>query len=1086
MASYLKNDTFKFYRFILLLMCMDIHVNPGPVTNDIHSIDIMHLNTRSIRHKMDYLSNMAEAFHIVCCSETHLAADVDTNDLIIEGFDDPIRKDRTRNGGGIIVYMSSHLKYKRRNELESPLIENIWVQIKLKSFDIIICCYYRSDFTVSQSIFITEMQASIEQALDLTPYIVLVGDINIDFLNMQNTQLRDCLSLFNLTNVIEEPTRVTENSSTLIDPIIVSDNCKVLDSGTMDVDEYVSDHKATYVSVEINMNLSKSYYREVWNYRNADVELLNNLVENYNWDNIINDNTTVDEACMEFTNAFLQFCKRSIPRKNVLIRQNDKPWFNSELRFNIKLRDRLRKKFYKTNRDADHIKFKQQRNKVNNMKKFAKENYINNIEDTVLNKDSGNSCKTFWQVMGRFMGKKGTSVIIPPLEKQDNTYAFTDEDKANELNDFFSSVSTINDTNIELPYFDKRSRSEITAFRINQSEVQDTLKILKINKATGPDGISNRMLKLTINTITVPLTKLFNLSLSSYTYPDLWKVSHVMPLFKKGDKSIASNYRPVSLTSNVGKSFERIVFKHIYNHITMNDLLYKYQSGFLPGHSTVHHLIELIHNTCLSLENYEINCQIFCDISKAFDRVWHRGLLYKLEKYGVTGDLLLWLESYLTNRMQKTFVNGVLSADKSISAGVPQGSVLGPLLFLIYINDIADNLAGKARLYADDTSLSFSSSDPAQIETVLNDDLVKLKEWADKWMITFNPLKTEVMMISNIFNDYNFQLKFDNTSLNLVETHRHLGVNLSSNNKWGSHINCIIDSASKQLSYLRKLKYKLSKNTLSKLYCTYIRPLLEYASEVWDGCNTGDSYRLEQVQLNAARIVTGLPVFASIQSLYSETGWETLSARRKQRKLILMYKIINDNVPSYLKDLMPDRINETTAYNLRNSDNYEIPFTRLCSFETSYFPSTLKSWNDLDTQIRTLPTLKQFKSNIRKKSDMHTDKLNNYLMAGERKFNVILTRIRHKCSSLKADLCNVNIIPYSICSCGAQSETADHFFFECNLYNDQRDRLFRNLNQNVVINLQLLTDGSPYLDFETNKKIILSVLKFIKDSHRFD
>ena len=165
----------------------------------------------------------------------------------------------------------------------------------------------------------------------------------------------------------------------------------------------------------------------------------------------------------------------------------------------------------------------------------------------------------------------------------------------------------------------------------------------------------------------------------------------------------------------------------------------------------------------------------------------------------------------------------------------------------------------------------------------------KLSEWARKWLILFNPVKTEVMLISNIFNETDLQLMMDGTLLKIVEIHKHLGVYLSSNNKWSKHIDWIIASASKQISFMRKIKYKFSKQTLNSLYCTYIRPLFEYASEVWDGCSQTDANRLEQAQLNAARIVTGLPVFASTNSLYQETGWEPLSQRRTNKKEIISH-----------------------------------------------------------------------------------------------------------------------------------------------------------------------------------------------------
>ena len=206
----------------------------------------------------------------------------------------------------------------------------------------------------------------------------------------------------------------------------------------------------------------------------------------------------------------------------------------------------------------------------------------------------------------------------------------------------------------------------------------------------------------------------------------------------------------------------------------------------------------------------------------------------------------------------------MFSIHKRISAGVPQGSVLGPLLFISFINDISNDLNGMTRLFADDTSLSYSSANLDDNQHALNDDLSKLSAWAKKWLITFHPQKTEVMLISNTFIDHNFELVMDDTVLEIVDIHKHLGVILSSNNKWTSHIDSIIKSASKQISYLRKLKYQFPKSTLNKLYCTYIRPLLGYANEVWNGCTLAVSVRLERVQLNAARIVTDRSTFVFI------------------------------------------------------------------------------------------------------------------------------------------------------------------------------------------------------------------------------
>lgn len=325
-------------------------------------------------------------------------------------------------------------------------------------------------------------------------------------------------------------------------------------------------------------------------------------------------------------------------------------------------------------------------------------------------------------------------------------------------------------------------------------------------------------------------------------------------------------------------------------------------------------------------------------ISKAFDRVWHKGLIKKIKAYGISGNLLRWLENYISGRSQKVLIKNCSSNSGNIKGGVPQGSVLGPLLFLLYINDIADDAVSLSRLFADDTSLSYSSKNINEIEMHLNSDLQKIHCWSEKWLVKFNPKKTEYVLFSTKHVLDKPNIMFNNEIVECVENHKHLGVTFTSNCKWSCHIQNILKSASNQLSMLRKFKFTLSRQNLEKIYFTYIIPLLEYACELWDGCSEYDFNKIEQIQYEAARIVSGLPKFASIESLYFETGWEPLNSRRRRRKLNMFYKIHNRNCPSYLQDcLMPFSRGDDTR-NLRNNTDYRTPYTRLQLYSNSFFP----------------------------------------------------------------------------------------------------------------------------------------------------
>ena len=470
---------------------------------------------------------------------------------------------------------------------------------------------------------------------------------------------------------------------------------------------------------------------------------------------------------------------------------------------------------------------------------------------------------------------------------------------------------------------------------------------------------------------------------------------------------------------------------------------------------------------------------IFCDISKAFDRVWHLGLLVKLRSYGISGDLLNWISDYITDRRQIVFVENEFSSVGNVKTGVPQGSVLGPLLFLLYINDITDNIDNLARLFADDTSLSYSGLDFATMEQNINIDLGKLHEWSKTWLVDFNPKKTKALVVSNTdIPDLN--IKFDNENVEIVDNHKHLGVTFSNDGNWTTHIENIVNSAFKQVNVLRKLKFILSSSCLSKMDLSYIRPLLEYACEVWDGCYEREIEKLEKVQLEAARIVTGLTKYASKDALYFETGWEPLADRRKFRKLTIFYKMHNRECPDYLYNCLPPTVSNTSGYNLRNNENYTIPRTRLRLSEKSFIPSTVSLWNNLDISVRNSPTLNNFKCKIKDVVVKPPD----YYRDGTRRFNILHTRLRHQCSSLRADLFRVNLVNDPKCSCGAAIEDSIHYFFECPLYQEVRRRMFCDL-RNINMNIEILLFGDDTLGTRMNVKIFEKVRTYIKQTKRF-
>ena len=317
----------------------------------------------------------------------------------------------------------------------------------------------------------------------------------------------------------------------------------------------------------------------------------------------------VDDMVEEFTKLFLDIARQSIPTKTITVRDYDKPWFNNEIRKEIRLRDRLRKNVFKFGRESDTLKYKKQRNKVNNMKKKAKENFESKLDNILL--DNSTNPKTYWKIMKMLIKSNKGSNCIPPLRNTINDehldeMVYDDDKKCELLNKYFSLVSKLEEENIPVPPFESKTNDSITDIFVTDSEIVDFIQILDLKKASGPDKISHKMLKIAPEKMAEPLQIIFNKSLRQGKYPSSWKIAHVIAILKKGDASLPSNYRPISLISCVGKIMERIVYKNVYNYLVRNKLIYEYQSGFLPKHSTIHQLLELYNSIINSLEKKRI------------------------------------------------------------------------------------------------------------------------------------------------------------------------------------------------------------------------------------------------------------------------------------------------------------------------------------------------------------------------------------------------------------------------------------------------------------------------------------------------
>ena len=1066
---------------LLLLLSGDIHTNPGPISSDLtENISIVHWNICSLRNKMDFVHIEATKHDIITISETCLNERDNSNNLAVPGFHPIVRRDRDGHGG-VAIYVRSNMIMKERPDLDVPGLEVIWIETKINQNVLLVGSIYMPPNTPVA--YWNLIKESINKAFNTPHRFILLGDLNTCFMHNPSPHLMEIIQQYSLNQLINDYTRietvtrmgVTTITKSCIDLVLTSSMDLI--SNVSVLPKICSDHMLP--CVKLNSKRIFSNYRKVTlNLTKLNVNRLMEELETINFLDICT-NHSIDDSALLFSENIMQAVRTCTPTKIVKVRENSPLWLNEYI---LILREQ-KNYIHQTAKRLDTITmwecFRRFRNFYTDEVRNRKRNYLQELDNHISNEHNFNS-KRWWKLVNNFLKNKGIeSNDIPPLEIDDQTI-YSNVKKANAFNVYFNSQSQITGNDDTLPNVDQ-DHQVMPRFQLNTEEVTVVLKNLDTSKAVGPDLVHNKILVAAYPIIAEPLTILFNRSLSEGIFPAVWKKAHITPIFKKGNRSSCSNYRPISLLSCVGKILEKCVKLHVVDFLNEHKIITIAQSGFTQGDSTIYQLLSIYDDFLKSLDNNIKTQAIFFDISKAFDRVWHKGLLHKLRVIGINDQLLTWFHSYLSDRKQAVVVNGSCSDFLTIPAGVPQGSVLGPLLFLIYINDINKGIVSTTKLFADDTSMYLSVDDDETRSETLNSDLNKINVWANKWKVTFNCQKTKLVNICRQNAIPTNQLVFEGTILEANFYHKHLGLVIQGNCKWNNHIDNVIAKTRMLVSCMKSYKYRLSRKSLEIMFKSYVLPHFDYADVIWDNCTQYQSEQLEQIQLEALRTIVGTVKGTSHEKLYNETGFIPLKERRKRHKLILFFKFINGMLPEHLSQRFPNLVSDTNIYHRRRPLERNLPKWKTELYRNSFFHDATYLWNALDDNMKTLTSIGAFKRNLSRNDII----IPPYFFIGDRKPHIFQCRLRLNMSDLNYDLVNRHLSEDNSCSCGHPREDATHFLLACPKFMNERKTTIDILPP-LAKQVKHLLHGNLDFSIAFNSYIFLTVQDFIMLSGRFD
>lgn len=919
------------------------------------NITFAQLNIRSLVPKfVDLKEHMvSQEYDILCLTETWLTPAIGNEIVSVEGYD-LVREDRrVGRGGGVCIYIKKSLSYSIINT--DYQTEQLWVKTKINGQEIAVGVLYRPpDFAVNT--FVDLLELTVTNLLLSNDEIFCLGDFNIDMLkpdSVASQRLSMIFETYGLSQIVNSPTRITLSTATLIDLILTTSESIVQSVHVIPLD-HMSDHELVSCTLKITGRKVKPAYKTVRDFKNFNYEIFLQDLRLIPLE-IIYDINNVNEKLKFLNESLISLFNIHAPYKTFRITKKYSPWITDNIRLLMSLRDKARMKWRRTKSETHHNYYKALRNYTTLACKNEKKAYFQQ-------KLRLNGTNKIWKDLSLLNLRKQNKAIPDHLKDVDA------------INNYYKSCIPSLPINSNLiNHYKDNIKAGVEPFKFSTVS-EDDIKIILYNiktNATGYDGLNIKMLLFSCPLILPYITHIINTCLTENIFPDCWKQALVIPMPKCSDPKEFKDLRPISILPAMSKVLERVVDMQIRLHITTYNILPEVQSGFRPLHSCETALLNITDDIIRGTDQNQVTVLVLVDFSKAFDTINYEILFAILKYIGLRDSTICFFQNYLNTRLQRVKIDNDVSAPLEMLSGVPQGSILGPLLFSLYTSEFEKKIQhSQIHFYADDTQIyrSFQPNDYAIAIDELNEDLDRLITVSRDHALHINPNKTSVLVfgpqMAKARITEHVKINFDGQQLSPTTTAKNLGLYFDTTLRFKVHINHCIRTAYANLKMIYNNRRFLSKKVKIILCESLVLSRFNFGDTVYGPCiDATDSRRIQVVQNACLRLIFGIRRRQNISHKLAEAAWLNMSNRRLLHSACLFHKIIINRTPNYLYRKITFRT-DVHNVNIRFKGRLTPPIHHSELFKRSFSYQVVNIYNSILPGIKE-KSINVFKSKIK-------------------------------------------------------------------------------------------------------------------------